>query len=201
MSSFPDRINELIRLLSNSASAVNSRQGDRVYNFHYSPGEWTQFRQHLPQILNRMRDQGFTPNVYSFADICLKILKESPIYAAQIKMESMGNFPHRQRNQALYGILAGTQGGQPLSMKSPIVAALDQAIQDTATINRGVLFLKDTETIHPLFRISAFEQILQGKFIVPTVICYPGEKGNIGDNPSFLGFYQADGNYRSTHIY
>jgi hypothetical protein len=64
-----------------------------------------------------------------------------------------------------------------------------------------VLILTDTETIHPLFRVSAFEQILQGKFTVPTIICYPGERGDMGDNPSFLGFYKSDGNYRSHHIY
>lgn len=201
MSSFPDRIDELIRLLGTSASAVNAKQGDRVYNFHYSPQEWTQFRQQLHVIEKRMKDQGFTPRIVSFADICLSIFQSSPIYAAQVKMESMGDFSHEMRNKSLYGILAGDNPGAPLTEQSPIVAALISKIQETSLLDRGVLILTDTETIHPLFRVSAFEQILQGKFTVPTVICYPGERGSIGDNPSFLGFYNSDGNYRSHHIY
>jgi hypothetical protein len=201
MSSFPERIDELIRLLGTNASAVNARQGDRVYNFHYTPREWTQFRQHLHVIEKRIKDQGFTPHVVSFADICLNIFQSSPIYAAQVKMESMGEFPHEMRNKALYGILSGGNQGAPLTIDSPIVAALISKIQETAELEQGVLILTDTETIHPLFRVSAFEQILQGKFTVPTVICYPGERGDMGDNPSFLGFYKSDGNYRSHHIY
>jgi hypothetical protein len=201
MSSFPERIDELIRLLGTNASAVNARQGDRVYNFHYTPREWTQFRQHLHVIEKRIKDQGFTPHVVSFADICLNIFQSSPIYAAQVKMESMGEFPHEMRNKALYGILSGGNQGAPLTIDSPIVAALISKIQETAELEQGVLILTDTETIHPLFRVSAFEQILQGKFTVPTIICYPGERGDMGDNPSFLGFYKSDGNYRSHHIY
>lgn len=201
MSSFPERIDELIRLLGSNASAVDARQGDRVYNFHYTPHEWTQFRQHLHTIEKRIKDQGFTPHLVSFADICLEIFQSSPIYAAQVKMEAMGDFPHEMRNKALYSILSGGNPGAPLTEQSPIVAAIISKIQEAAGLDNGILILTDTETIHPLFRVSAFEQILQGKFTVPTVICYPGVRGNIGDNPSFLGFYKSDGNYRSHHIY
>ncbi len=201
MSSFPDRIDELIRLLGVPASAVNARQGDRVFNFHYSPKEWTQFRQQLHVIEKRVKDQGFAPNIVSFADICLGIFQASPMYATQVKMEAMGEFSHEMRNKSLYGILAGGNQGAPLTEHSPIIAGLTFKIEETAALDRGILILTDTETIHPLFRVSAFEQILQGKFTVPTVICYPGEKGSMGDNPSFLGFYNSDGNYRSHHIY
>lgn len=205
MSSFPDRINSLIRHLGSSASIVNARQGDRVYNFHYHPHEWTEFRQQLQVITKRIKDQGFTPHIASFADICLGIFKESPIYEAQVKMEKMGNFSNEMRNKSLHSILAGKpEGGTrgpSLTETSPIVAAILKQIQHASQLDNGVLILTDTETIHPLFRVSAFEQILQGKFAVPTIICYPGERGNIGDNPCFLGFYNSDGNYRSSHIY
>ena len=58
MSSFPDRIDELIRLLGTPASAVNARQGDRVFNLHYSPKEWTQFRQQLHVVPEAEMDKG-----------------------------------------------------------------------------------------------------------------------------------------------
>ena len=201
MSSFPERIDELIRLLGTNASVVNARQGDRVYNFHYTPREWTHFRQQLHVIEKRIKDQGFTPHIVSFADICLKIFKASKIYEGQVKMEKMGNFSNEMRNKSLHSILAGGTQGPSLTESSPIVAAILTHIHEAAQLDKGVLILTDTETIHPLFRISAFEQILQGKFTVPTIICYPGERGNMGDNPSFLGFYNSDGNYRSHHIY
>lgn len=201
MSSFLNRIDQLVRHLGSNASAVNAKQGDRVYNFHYRPSEWTEFRQNLHQILKRLKDQGFTPHVVSFSDICLGIFNESRMYTALTKMEGMGAFSHQERNKSLYSILAGGALGQPLTSESPIVKALEAGINDAAALDNGVLILTDMETIHPLFRVSAFEQILQGKFIAPTVMCYPGERGNIGDNPSFLGFYKSDGNYRSTHIY
>lgn len=205
MSSFPDRINSLIRHLGSSASAVNAKQGDRVYNFHYHPHEWTEFRQQLQVIKKRVKEQGFTPHIASFADICLKILESSPIYQAQVKMEGRGNFSNEMRNKSLHSILAGSPSGAAqageLTEESPIIAAMIEQIDTTAKLENGVLILTDTETIHPLFRVSAFEQILQGRFTVPTIICYPGERGNIGDNPCFLGFYNSDGNYRSTHIY
>lgn len=201
MSSFLNRIDELVRLLGSNASAVNARQGDRVYNFHYRPSEWTEFRQNLHLILKRLKDQGFTPHVVSFADICLDIFKQSPTYTAKLKMEGLGRFPHKAHNESLYSILAGGPAGHELTSESPIVKAIESAIKDAAALENGVLILTDMETMHPLFRVSAFEQILQGKFIAPTVMCYPGEKGNIGDNPSFLGFYKSDGNYRSTHVY
>jgi len=201
MSSFPERIDSLIHHLGTSASAVNAKQGDRVYNFHYSTNEWTEFLQKLHIIKKRIKEQGFSPHIVSFADICLDIFKADKRYALHLKLEKMTAFAHTKRNGDLYSIIAGGKKGAPLTLDAPIVSALIGKIQEAAKLDNGVLILVDTETIHPLFRVSAFEQILQGKFSVPTVICYPGEKGNIGDNPSFLGFYTSDGNYRSTHIY
>jgi hypothetical protein len=201
MPSFPDRINQLIRLISASESAVNARQGDRVFNFHYLPSEWTEFRKQLPLIKNLLKEQGFTPHVVSFGEICLEIFKNDSMYDLLVMQEGMASVSHGTRNTELHQILAGAERGAELSTSSPIVVALVNAIEETAKQKNGVLLLIDTETIHPLFRVSAFEQILQGKFKAPTIICYPGQKGTIGENPSFLGFYKSDGNYRSTHIY
>lgn len=201
MSSFPDRINQLVRLIAANDSVVKARQGDRVFNFHYRPSEWAEFRKQLFLIKKLLKDQGFSVHVASFAEICLKIFKEDSIYDFIVSQESMGSYPHATRNKELFQILAGSAKGSELTSDSPIVASVVQAIRQTEELRNGVLLLVDAEVIHPLFRVSSFEQILQGKFSVPTVICYPGERGTIGDNPSFLGFYKSDGNYRSTHIY
>lgn len=201
MPSFDNRINELIRLLGTAASAVSAQQGDRVYNFHYRPTEWTGFRQSLPLLLKSLKQKGFTPIVGSFAKICLDIFESNPRYALFKKTEHVGNFPHRTRNEALFKLLVESPSGVDLTLDSPIVKSIESLLQEAAGEKNGVLILTDTETLHPFFRVSALEQILQGRFSVPTVICYPGERGSIGDNPSFLGIYKSDGNYRSTHIY
>ena len=202
MPSFEDRINDLTRQLTAAASAVKAQQGDRVFNFHYRPSEWTTFQQQLPRLTQRLRERDFAPHTVSFSDIILSIFEASPIYGALKKMESKAQFSHQQRNESLHRILVGDGSSNPeLSLASPIVQAIEAAIADAAAQPNGILILTDANVLHPLFRVSSLEQILQGRFQVPTVICYPGEKGGIGDNPSFLGIYPADGNYRSSHIY
>lgn len=201
MSSFDSRINELARLLGSPASAVSAQQGDRVYNFHYRPSEWTEFRQSMPRLLNSLKGKGFTPIVGSFAEICRNIFEAHSRYAALKKTEHVGNFPHKMRNEALFKLLVESPTSTDLTLDSPIVKSIENLLVEASSGKNGILILTDTETLHPFFRVSALEQILQGKFTVPTVICYPGEKGSIGDNPSFLGIYKSDGNYRSTHIY
>lgn len=201
MSSFPERIDRLIRHLTAEVSVVNAKQGDHVTNFHFEPEEWTEFRKQLPVILRRLRESGLDPQVVSFGSLVLEIFREAKMYPLLLKMESQGNFSHAQRNDALYALLAGGPSGLQLTTNAPIIASLRREIDRVAALKKGVLLLTDTELIHPLFRVSAFEQILQGKFACPTVICYPGRRGTIGDNPSFLGIKSSDGNYRSTHIY
>ena len=48
-------------------------------------------------------------------------------------------------------------------------------------------------------RIGAIESQLQGKFHVPTIFLYPGERTG-KTRLKFLGFYPEDGNYRSVHV-
>ena len=201
MSSFPERIDRLVRHLTSHLSAVNAKQGDHVTNFHFEPEEWTEFRKQLPGILRRLREEDLDPQVVSFGALVLEIFKGANVYPVLLRMEALGNFSHAQRNDALYALLAGGQRGIQITSAAPIIASILREINRVAQIKGGVLLLTDTELIHPLFRVSAFEQILQGKFACPTVICYPGRRGTIGDNPSFLGIKSSDGNYRSTHIY
>jgi hypothetical protein len=201
MSSFPERIDRLIRHLTAEVSVVNAKQGDHVTNFHFEPQEWTEFRKQLPVILRRLRESGLDPEVVSFGSIVLEIFREAKMYPLLLKMESVGKFSHAQRNEDLYTLLAGGPSGHQLMTSAPIIARLRSQIECVAARKKGVLLLTDTELLHPLFRVSAFEQILQGKFTCPTVICYPGRRGTVGDNPSFLGIKSSDGNYRSTHIY
>jgi Domain of unknown function (DUF1788). len=61
------------------------------------------------------------------------------------------------------------------------------------------LLVTDLEALHPYMRIGAIESQLYGKFHVPTVFLYPGERTG-KTRLKFMGFYPEDGNYRSVHV-
>ena len=76
---------------------------------------------------------------------------------------------------------------------------LEQKLAGLEGENNPILLVTDLEGLHPYMRIGAIEGQLQGKFNIPTVFFYPGERmGKTGLR--FLGFYQSDGNYRSVHV-
>ena len=201
MPSLDNRLDTLIRLLGRPAPAVNARQGDRVFNFHYEPHEWAKIRLKLPMIRKRLENAGFTPHIHSLADLITEIFTENERVIEAMKKQEHRPLSHEKHTETLYNILAKKRTGQPLDLQSPIVQHLDALIQKAAKISQSVLLITDVEMAHPLVRVSAFEQVLQGRFLLPTIFFYPGKRGTVGDNPSFLGVYPSDGNYRSTHIY
>jgi len=200
MSSLHKLIEDTLQAVGAAQSSVDARQGERVFNMVFPTQAWTQFHQHLPVLLNRLKERGYSPRVASFAQLILGILKENPIVQAKIRVEHIGSFSHLERNRSLFELLSGSKEIGSLSLESPIVRAILSEIEEAGSRKNGVLILTETECIHPILRVSAFEQVLQGRFSVPTIICYPGERG-LGENPSFLGLHRSDGNYRSTHIY
>lgn len=201
MSSFDSKIETLLRHLGRPTTSVNARQGDRVYNVHYDPSEWEKLRMKLPMIRKRLEDAGFTPHIQSLADLIEEILVENSRQVDALKKLEHRPLPHKTHTETLYNILAKKRTGDVLDLSSPIVQKFQTIIQEASKTPKSVLLITDIEMAHPLVRVSAFEQILQGKFEVPTVFFYPGKRGTVGDNPSFLGVYPSDGNYRSTHIY
>lgn len=203
MHSFEEKTQSLLRLLGKPGSNVTARQGDQVYNFHYQPGEWAVLRGFLPKIKHRLEQVGYTPQIHSFADIIEKIFAEvgGKAIEAMRAAEGKTNLSHQIYTETLQRFLTKKPPNHPLELDSPIVVALTDILAEAAKTPKSVVLLTDVEMLHPLIRVSAFEQVLQGKFSVPTVFFYPGRRGTVGDNPSYLGFYQSDGNYRSTHIY
>jgi hypothetical protein len=192
-----------VRLLGSPGSNVTAQQGDRVFNFHYFPAEWATLRAYMPKIKVRLEQAGYTPHFQSFAELMSAIYERDgqKAIAKMSAAEGKTNLPHKAYTETLQHFLTKTPPNHPLELDSPIVVALIEILEAAAKTPKSVLLLTDLEMLHPLLRVSAFEQVLQGKFTVPTVLFYPGRRGSVGDNPSFLGIYKSDGNYRSTHIY
>ena len=78
-------------------------------------------------------------------------------------------------------------------------ARLEKQLETLEGQGKAILLVTDLEGLHPYMRIGAIERQLHGKFKVPTVFFYPGERTG-KTRLKFLGFYPEDGNYRSVHV-
>jgi hypothetical protein len=81
------------------------------------------------------------------------------------------------------------------SLESRITAQLEQL----EGRDNAILLVTDLEALHPYLRIGSIESKLQGKFNIPSVFLYPGERTG-KTQLKFLRFYPEDGNYRSVHV-
>jgi len=202
MLSIPDKIEKTVQSVCAPASSVDARHGERIFNLVYPQREWIRFRQSFPKLLKRFKDQDFTPVTISFADCMRKVIAESRILQATLKMESGLPLHHGEHNRLLFRQLCGDTASGELSLSSPIVKELVKQIEAAESEHNPVIIFTDTEALHPILRVSAFEQVLQGHFSMPVVFCYPGTEPGLEDNinPRFLGIHRSDGNYRSIHI-
>ena len=202
MLSITDKIEKTVQSVSAPASSVDARQGERIFNLVYPQQQWTRFQQCFPKLLKRFKDQGFTPVTISFSECIEEVIARSRILQATLKMEETLPADHRENNQMLFRQLCGDTASGELNLQSPIVQTLVERIQQAETEHNPVIIFSETEALHPILRVSAFEQVLQGHFPMPVVFCYPGtepgQEENI--NPRFLGIHRPDGNYRSIHI-
>ena len=202
MLSIPDKIEKVVQAVSAPASSVDARYGERIFNLVYPPEEWTRFRQCFPKLLKRFKDQGFTPVTISFADCLLKVIENNRVLQATLQMEETLAPDHGAQNEMLFRQLCGDTASGELSLQSPIVRELVERIEQAENKNHPVILFTETEALHPILRVSAFEQVLQGHFSMPVVFCYPGTEPGMAENinPRFLGIHRPDGNYRSIHI-
>ena len=201
MSSIAERIDKAVDRIGTPTTAVDSRHGERIYNLLYDPAEWSRFKQLFPKLLNRFREIGFTPFEISFAECVQEVLENNRIIQASQKTEGMMTASHEALNEQFYRRLCGKDHGGALSLESPIIQCILRRLDEAQQVSNPVAIFTAAEVLHPVLRISAFEQVLQGKIPMPVLICYPGKKGiGGGRNPSFLGIHRPDGNYRSTFI-
>jgi hypothetical protein len=200
MPSFDEKTEILLQKLGRANSLIDARQGDRVFTLHYEPQEWAEVRQKLPRLKARLRENGFHAEEHTFAESVSRLLEADPFTKLLISGES-GNLSNESDITNDLGDCLGVSRHRELSLESPITVDLLGSLFRAAAQPNGILLVTDLEMLHPFGRVSAFEQILQSRFLVPTVFLYPGLRGAIGDTPSFLGVFPSGGNYRSTHIY
>jgi len=165
---------------------LNAAMSDPVFYFVYPPEEMLSLKQHYTRWIARFREAGLNVIRVSFCDLLWRSIDESGRWEAWLEDER--DYERSQINHAVSDVLVG---------EARLVNKIRKEIESAQ--GRSVVFLTETEVLHPYFRTRVIESALHDKISAPVVIFYPGRRsGQYG--LKFLGFYPEDPNYRSTMI-
>jgi hypothetical protein len=160
-----------------------------IYYLVFSPTQILEVKRSLPAWCAKLRNEGWDVHVFSIAETIDAILRSAAPRKIWLAADRQSPLDWPRTNKALANALS--QG----ALQERIEAKLSE-IQDKPN---ALLLITDLEALHPYMRIGAIEGQMYGKFQVPTVFFYPGERTG-KTRLKFLGFYPEDGNYRSVHV-
>jgi hypothetical protein len=160
-----------------------------IYYLIFHPREILDVKRSLPAWTAKLRMGGWDVHVFSIAQAITDILNNAHLMKIWLAADSKDPLAWKKTNQSLTNAI--TNG----SLKNRLEAELEQ-LRDK---KNAILLVTDLEALHPYTRIGAIESQLYGKFYIPTVFFYPGERTG-KTRLKFLGFYPEDGNYRSVHV-
>ena len=188
MPSLKDNFGELMERVR-SGRELGHASFEPIYYLIFHPREILEVKRNLPAWTAKLRNDGWDVHQLSLADEIDEILSQSPMMRIWLVADGKAPLAWDKTNQSLANAI--TNG----SLSNRLEAKLDSLKGKKNTI----LLVTDLEALHPYTRIGALESQLYGKFTIPTVFFYPGERTG-KTRLSFLGFYPEDGNYRSVHI-
>lgn len=163
---------------------------DPVYYLVFPAEEMLQAKQAMPQILARLKLDGFNPRVLSMTRVLNEWFRGHKLRKAwQDGLKGSEN--DRQQFK--------TNFSQKLEKDRVLVNAIQQILDELKSDPHALLLITELEALHPFLHISGIEQQLTGRFCVPTVVFYPGTRGG-SHSLRFLGIHKENGNYRSIHI-
>ena len=167
-------------------AALSAGGADPFYYLVYRPEEALDVKRRIPVWAARLRNQGLEVQRVSFADLLWNLIDASGRWDHWLEAEADAD--PEQVNDAVRDVVAQEDG-----LVRRVAEIIAQPRPGT------VVFLTETETLHPYFRVRVLESALHDRVKVPTVVFYPGRR--VGQHGlSFLGFYPEDNNYRATLI-
>jgi hypothetical protein len=185
MLSLDEDFEQLAARLGEPASLAASRS-DPFYYLVYPPGQALEVKRRLPVWTARLRDAGMTVERVSFSDLLWQIVDASGWWQTWLELEP--GTDGEQVNESMRDVLR---------TRDALVSLIAERVEKDRS--GTVVFLTETEMLHPYFRVRVIESALHDRVKVPTVVFYPGRRsGQFGLH--FLGFYPEDGNYRATLI-
>jgi hypothetical protein len=188
MPSPKDNFNELMERVR-AGRDLDHASFEPIYYLIFHPKEILEVKRSLPAWSAKLRNDGWDVTQFSIAKEINDILSSAPLMKIWLAADSKSPLAWKKTNQALANLI--TNG----SLKNRLEFQLEQLKEK----KNAILLVTDLEALHPYIRIGAIESQLSGKFTVPTVFFYPGERTG-KTRLKFLGFYPEDGNYRSVHV-
>jgi hypothetical protein len=188
MSSLAADFSELIERIRRGRE-LGHASFEPVYYLIFPPRQILEVKRMLPAWTARLRIDGWEVHRFSLAEAIADILGQAPQRKIWLAADRKAPLAWEKTNQALANAL--TQS----ALQERLAALLDSLHSG----QKAIILVTDLEALHPYTRIGALEGQLSGKFRVPTVMLYPGERTG-KTRLKFLGFYPEDGNYRSVHV-
>lgn len=161
-----------------------------VYYLVFPPSAIIEVKRQTPAWVARLKQDGWQVTEFSVAQAIEEIVEADPRLAIWQGADQRAPLAWGRTNESLTNAVTGPKGLLPRIEDQ--LAALDGK-------QNHLLLVTDLEALHPYVRIGSIEGQLLGRFKVPTIFLYPGQRtGRTG--LKFLGFYPSDGNYRSVHV-
>ena len=161
-----------------------------VFYLVFPPDQILEVKRQMPAWTAKLHQEGWDVHTFSMAEHIWSVLKADPLWPLCDLEDRLAPLDWARTNKSLTDILVG---------EAALLKRLESALEPLEGKRNAVMLVTDLEALHPYLRIGAIESQLMGKFHVPTVFFYPGVRTG-KTNLKFLGFYPADGNYRSVHV-
>ena len=188
---------DLRRTLKHRSLLINQGE-DPIFFLVYPPDRSLEIYRALPDLRSKLIHDQWQPRTYDLGAAVEAFItghRDYPLVA-----DFLRDNPDRldAANKSLSDFL--NRSVEETFLEEWLAAEIDAVEIDAAERREGALLLVvGLELLHPYIQIGRIEQKLQGRVRCPVVVLYPGTRtGSFG--LKYLGFYKADGNYRSRHV-
>ncbi len=185
MPSLDETFGELVERLTGPGS-LTATGADPFFYLVFDPTDTLEVRRLLPAWEGRLRNAGFEVERVSFADLIWQIIADSghwDLWLAEEPSAEPEQVNDSVRDVLISGDALVTRVGQIVGQERP----------------RSVVFLTETELLHPYFRVGTLENRLHDRIKRPTVVFYPGRRDG-QSSVRFLDLYTGISHYRATII-
>ena len=191
MSSLTANFNELLERVRHGRDFMQASY-EPIYYLVFHPREILEVKRNLPAWTAKLKNEGWEVHRFSIAQEIADILQSAKLRKLWLTEDRKSPLDWDRTNDAFENALINKDGG-------PLQERIEAMLEGVAEKKNAIVLVTDLEALHPYLRIGANEGMLYGKFTVPTVFFYPGERTG-KTRLKFLGFYPDDGNYRSVHV-
>ena len=188
MSSLPEHVERLRRDLLSIPPRISAYRDLPFAILLYHPKEEWQLRAHVRRLKAGLEAEGRRVTLVSMADLLWEALEETEGIEAFIDQERFEGFPRAQETIGRY-----LTDPEFVPLPDRLARRLDGLAPD-----RDVALLVRAGAMAPsLYQMSTLLDAMQGRTLVPTILCYPGTiEGTTGLRFMDLKDREPMGNYR-----